>query len=145
MASTTDRNSVLVIRGYPGDSVSYDTQKQILDKIQATLTDQEVKYEILGRTFTCPMDTIKYRANVLTRGEFNKKVRNLTVILFGEASGTGTKPNTHAVRLDSDGYKGRCQKRGVAYPRLPYLRRGETMLFDVRVPLVIRPEFTTNG
>ena len=26
-----------------------------------------------------------------------------------------------------------CQKRGVAYPRLPYLRRGETMLFDVRV------------
>ena len=38
-----------------------------------------------------------------------------------------------------------CQKRGVAYPRLPYLRRGETMLFDVRVPLVIRPEVTTNG
>jgi len=107
MASTTDRNSVLVISGYPGDSVSYDTQKQILDKIQATLTDQEVKYEILGRTFTCPMETIKYRANVLTRGESSKKVRNLTVILFGEASGTGTKPNTHAVRLDSDGYKGR--------------------------------------
>ena len=40
---------------------------------------------------------------------------------------------------------GSCQKRGVAYPRLPYLRRGETMLFDVRVPLVIRPEVTTNG
>ena len=38
-----------------------------------------------------------------------------------------------------------CQKRGVAYPRLPYLRRGKTMLFDVRVPLVIRPEVTTNG
>ena len=38
-----------------------------------------------------------------------------------------------------------CQKRGVAYPRLPYLRRGETMLFDVCVPLVIRPEVTTNG
>ena len=38
-----------------------------------------------------------------------------------------------------------CQKRGVAYPRLPYLRRGETMLFDVRVPLVIRSEVTTNG
>ena len=38
-----------------------------------------------------------------------------------------------------------CQKRGVAYPRLPYLRRDETMLFDVRVPLVIRPEVTTNG
>ena len=38
-----------------------------------------------------------------------------------------------------------CQKRGVAYPRLPYLRRGETMLFDVRVQLVIRPEVTTNG
>ena len=41
--------------------------------------------------------------------------------------------------------RGSCQKRGVAYPRLPYLRRGETMLSDVRVPLVIRPEVTTNG
>ena len=39
----------------------------------------------------------------------------------------------------------RCQKRGVAYPRLPYLRRGETMSFNVRVQLVIRPEVTTNG
>jgi len=38
-----------------------------------------------------------------------------------------------------------CQKRGVAYPRSPYLRRGETMLFDVPVQLVIRPEVTTNG
>lgn len=38
-----------------------------------------------------------------------------------------------------------CPKRGVAYPRLPYLRRDEPMLFDVRVPLVIRPEVTTNG
>ena len=39
---------------------------------------------------------------------------------------------------------GRCQKRGVAYPCLPYLRRGEPMLFDVRIQLVIRPEVTTN-
>jgi len=38
-----------------------------------------------------------------------------------------------------------CQKRGVAYPRLPYLRRDETMLFAVRVQLVIRSEVTTNG
>ena len=38
----------------------------------------------------------------------------------------------------------KCQKR-VAYPRLPYLRRGEPMLFDVRVPLVIRPEVRLTG
>ena len=39
---------------------------------------------------------------------------------------------------------GHCQKRGVAYPRLLYLRRGKPMLFDVRVPLVIRPKVTNN-
>jgi len=38
-----------------------------------------------------------------------------------------------------------CQKRGVAYPRLPYLRQGVAMLLDRLVPLVIRPEVTTNG
>ena len=38
-----------------------------------------------------------------------------------------------------------CQKRGVAYPQLPYLRQGEPMLLNVRVPLVIRPGVTTNG
>ena len=38
-----------------------------------------------------------------------------------------------------------CQKRGVAYPRLPYLRQDEPMLLDVRIQLVIRPEVTTNG
>ena len=35
-----------------------------------------------------------------------------------------------------------CQKRRVAYPRLPYLRRGEPMLSDVQVQLVIRPKVT---
>ena len=38
-----------------------------------------------------------------------------------------------------------CQKGGVAYPRLPYLRQGEPNLFDVRVQLVIKPKVTTNG
>ena len=33
-----------------------------------------------------------------------------------------------------------CQKRGVAYPHLPYLRRGNAMLFNALVQLVIRSE-----
>jgi len=37
------------------------------------------------------------------------------------------------------------QKGGIAYPCLPYLRRGEPMVFDVRVQLVIRPKVTSNG
>ena len=63
--------------------------------------------------------------------------------LSSQTPSTITKDPTMAHLMG--GGAANCQKRGVAYPRLPYLRRGETMLFDVRVQLVIRPEVTTNG